>query len=247
MTNALCGVFIFQMHISEHEPPAPNHLKSPHLKKHKETLCFLFVCKEYVVMLPVRHVPVLDCLSCGVCVCVHSTGFALTPYCVLVPVSFLFFSFFCMRFQICCSPANYLLRYYYTRGVQVSPCGWPWINFGVSFCFVFFRGGSQPPAGRTSPQRTVWWWRCRPVRPAPGLCQLSWPAICWWPTYCSSTFSSLSSSTYIGMSCNAAATSYIPVMRSWMTEKVFLRLNQSEVSNSLFIPQWGNYDREQQH
>lgn len=64
--------------------------------------------------------------------------------------------------------------------------------------------GAQPPAGRTSPQRTVWWWRCRPVRPAPGSFRRSWPATCWWPTFCWSTFSSPSLSTYIGMNVESA-------------------------------------------
>lgn len=56
-------------------------------------------------------------------------------------------------------------------------------------CVFVFRGGAQPPAGRTSPRRTAWWCPCLPVRPAPGSSQPSWPAICSWPTYCWSTYS----------------------------------------------------------
>lgn len=163
-------------------------------------VCLQRVCRH--ASRPSRSRLWLFVLWLSVVVCMRAcilTWFALTHYCVLVSVSFI--SFACLfkyaaHLQIICWDIIY------TWGVQVSPCGWPWINFAVSL-FCFFRAGAQPPAGRTSPQRTVWWWRCRPVRPAPGSCRLSWPAICWWPTFCWSTFSSLSSSTYIGMSSNA--------------------------------------------
>lgn len=65
----------------------------------------------------------------------------------------------------------------------------------VNLC-VFVFAGVQPPVGRTSPQRTGWWCPCLPVRPEPGSSRPSWPVTCWWPTYCWSTCSSLSSSTW---------------------------------------------------
>lgn len=192
MMNALCGVFIFQMHISEHEPQtilslhtwrSIRKLYASCLFAKSMSSCFLFLRPLIVCLVTKRH---------GVYVCVHFIWFMLTPYCVLAFVSLFFFILH--AFQICCSLANFCWNIVH-EGLQVSLRGWLWINFGVSFCF--FRGGAKPPVGRTSQQRTVWWWRCRPVRPAPGLSRLSWLAICWLPTYCWSTFSSLSLSTYI--------------------------------------------------
>lgn len=109
MMNALCGVFIFQMHISEHEPQtilslhtwrSIRKLYASCLFAKSMSSCFLFLRPLIVCLLTKRHC---------VYVRVHFIRFVLPPYCVLAFVSLFFFSFACIPNMLL--TCKFLLRY----------------------------------------------------------------------------------------------------------------------------------------
>ena len=170
---------------------------SPHAKKHKGELCFLFVCKlcSYAFCL-VYQVCLSLCLSLLLsCQSVYSMCFSVVCLFHLLwfylHILLLVYCIFHLRSVSACH-CNSLQPYKFDGNIHnVFTClSADIVNLLLTFmCVYLFRGGVQPPVGRTSPQRMGWWWPCLPVRPAPGLSQPSWPATCWWPTSCWLTYS----------------------------------------------------------
>lgn len=134
------------------------------------------------------------CYCCHVTLCTVCDRFFLIFLSVTCIHLMLFYIMLCFLFVLClhvsliiCASTNFYWKYY-SWWIQVYIFRQSHLTL-TCMCVCLFCDGVQPPVGRTSPQRTGWWWPCLLVRPVPGLSQPSWPATCWWPTYCWSTCS----------------------------------------------------------